>query len=65
MEVKLGNKEDILNSVFVQDAIKNKTPIIVSGEQHIKGKTSLKNKLIENGAVAFELWECLKIELID
>ena len=65
MEVKNQNLDKIFNRSEVKDAIKNKTPIIVSGKQNVKGKTSLKNKLIEKGAVAYELWECLEIKLTD
>lgn len=65
MEVKNQNLDKIFNRKDVREAIKSKTPIIVSGEQNVKGKTSLKNELIEKGAVAYELWECLEIKLTD
>lgn len=65
MEVKNQNLDKIFNRKDVREAIKSETPIIISGKQSTKGKTSLKQKLLEKGAVAYELWECLEIKLTD
>ena len=47
----------------IEEAIKNKTPIIISGSPGPTGKTTLKNNLLELGAIVYEKWECLEIEI--
>lgn len=44
-------------------AIKENTPIIISGRQGCTGKTYLKDYLNKFGIIAYELWECELIEL--
>lgn len=44
-------------------AMKEGTPIIISGKQGPTGKTTLANILKENGITAYEKWECFEIEL--
>ena len=44
-------------------AIKENTPIIISGRQGRTGKTYLKDYLNKFGIIAYELWECELIEL--
>ena len=44
-------------------AIKENTPIIISGRQGCTGKTYLKDYLNNFGIIAYELWECELIEL--
>ena len=40
-------------------AIKNKTPIIITGKQGKSGKTYTDNRLRNAGAVVYEEFECL------
>ncbi|WP_435309639.1 hypothetical protein [Sebaldella termitidis] len=54
------SKED---EVYIRSAVKNNIPIIVDGEQGPTGKTTLVKVLREYGAVAYEPWECAKINL--
>ena len=44
-------------------AIKENTPIIISGRQGRTGKTYSKDYLNKFGIIAYELWECELIEL--
>lgn len=44
-------------------AIKENTPIIISGRQGCTGKTYLRDYLNKFGIIAYELWECELIEL--
>lgn len=47
---------------LINSAIKNKTPIIISGKQGPLGKTRLENLVRSKGGVAHEEWECLRVE---
>ena len=46
----------------IDGCIKNKTPIIISGKQGPLGKTRLENLVRSKGGIAYEEWECLKVE---
>ncbi|AST97312.1 hypothetical protein [Shouchella clausii] len=46
-------------------AIKEGTPILITGKQGPTGKTYLANLLKEQGVLAFEEWECVKVTLND
>ncbi|MBY8348039.1 hypothetical protein A4A38_21745 [Bacillus licheniformis] len=46
-------------------AIKEGTPILITGKQAPTGKTYLANLLKEQGVLAFEEWECVKVTLND
>lgn len=43
----------------IKNAIKNKTPIIIKGEQGKSGKTYTANELRKLGGIVYEEWECL------
>ncbi|EGP7381726.1 hypothetical protein I0L81_001348 [Listeria monocytogenes] len=47
----------------INQAIKKKTPILITGKQGPTGKTALKNLLKKEGVVVFEQHDCLIIEL--
>ncbi|EAD4838441.1 hypothetical protein WN83_14270 [Listeria monocytogenes] len=47
----------------INQAIKKKTPILVTGKQGPTGKTTLTNLLKKEGAVVFEYHEFFIIEL--
>lgn len=47
---------------LINSAIKNNTPIIISGKQGPLGKTRLENLIRSKGGVAHEEWECLRVE---
>lgn len=44
-------------------AIKNKTPIIITGKQGKSGKTYIADKLRNAGAIVFEEFECLFLRI--
>lgn len=46
----------------IDGCIKNNTPIIISGKQGPLGKTRLENLVRSKGGIAYEEWECLKVE---
>ncbi|RKD26831.1 hypothetical protein BEP19_16025 [Ammoniphilus oxalaticus] len=48
---------------LIVSAVKNNTPIIITGAQKPTGKTSLKNILESQNILVFEEWECAKIVL--
>lgn len=47
---------------LIDEAIKSKTPIIISGKQGPLGKTRLENLIRFNDGIAYEEWECLRVE---
>ncbi|AUJ26585.1 hypothetical protein [Virgibacillus dokdonensis] len=51
------HKKDILK------AVKDNTPILIKGLSGPTGKTFLKETLKKRGALVFEEWECLEVEL--
>lgn len=63
MEIELPNYLSKTQKAQIEYAIKNGIPIIISGKQGPTGKTTLKNLLVDCGVIAFEEWECEKIEL--
>ena len=62
-DVKLPEGLSETHKREILTAIKNNTPIIISGEQGPTGKTYLKEMLVSQNILAFEEWECTKITL--
>ncbi len=63
-KIVLKNFDDISDKEIklIDAAIKNKTPIVISGKQGPLGKTRLENLIRSKGGIAYEEWECLRIE---